>query len=95
MVTATQATKASFDKVKLTQSDIGESYGKIQSSDVVIALCQTEDELANHRMRLTFVKNRDYVGGREVETYIDLDKMLLCDLSFAQANGWIQPATTQ
>jgi replicative DNA helicase len=89
MVTATQATKASFDKIKLTQTDIGESYGKIQSSDVVIALCQTAEEVANNRMRLTIVKNRDYISGREIETYIDLDRMLLTDIEFAKANGWI------
>jgi replicative DNA helicase len=87
---ASQATRASFNKIKLTQSDVAESYGKIQSSDVVVALCQTEEELANHRMRMTFVKNRDYVPGREVEVYIDWDKMLLCDIAFARANGWIQ-----
>jgi len=89
VVTATQATRASFSKVKLTQADIGDSYGKVQSSDVVIALCQTEEELENKRMRLVLVKNRDYVGGKEVEVYIDLDKMLVTDLTFARQAGWI------
>jgi len=90
VVTASQATRASFNKIKLSQSDIADSYGKIQSSDVVVALCQTEEELANHRMRVTFVKNRDHIPGREIEVYIDWDKMLVSDLAFAKANGWIQ-----
>jgi len=90
VVTATQATKASFNKVKLTQADMGDSYGKVKSSDVVVALCQTEEEVTNHRMRVVFAKNRDYLPGREIELYCDLDRMLFTDLAFAKANGWIQ-----
>jgi replicative DNA helicase len=90
VVTATQSTRASFNKVKLTQADMGDSYGKVKSSDVVVALCQTDEELANNRMRLVFAKNRDYLPGREIELYCDLDRMLFCDLAFAKANGWIQ-----
>jgi len=90
IATATQATKASFNKIKLTQADMGNSYEKVKIADVIVALCQTDEELANHRMRLVFAKNRDNLPGREVEVYNDLDRMLFTDLNFARANGWIQ-----
>jgi hypothetical protein len=69
---------------------MGNSYEKVKISDVVVALCQTDEELVNHRMRLVFAKNRDNLPGREIEVYVDLDKMLFTDLVFAKANGWIQ-----
>ena len=61
----------------------------LQSSDVVISINQTAEELENKRMRLCVLKNRDYYRGLEIELYNDLDMMLLCDLIYAQHNGWL------
>jgi hypothetical protein len=89
IVTSTQSNRKSVEKTLVTEVDIGESYGKVQSSDVVLSLNQTVEELDNKRIRLSVIKNRDYIRNTEVEMYIDLDKMLICDLVFAQTNGWL------
>jgi hypothetical protein len=89
VVTATQGNRESSKHTLLTERDIGESYGKVQSSDVVIGINQTAEEYGNKRMRLGILKNRDYMKGQEIELHADLDKMLLCDLKFAQHNGWL------
>jgi len=89
IVTATQSTRASSKKILVTEIDVGESYGKVQSSDVVFSLNQTSEELENKRLRVAIIKNRDYYKGREIELFSDLDMMLMCDLYFAQMNGWL------
>lgn len=89
IITATQGTRDSSDKVLVTERDVGESYGKVQSSDVVLSLNQTADEVKTNRMRVAVIKNRDYTKGMEVEIYCDLDKMYMGDLKFAQEQGWI------
>jgi len=87
--TATQGTRESSKKALLGEADVGESYGKVQSSDVVISINQTPEEAQAKRMRLAFIKNRDYLRGTEVEVFVDLDKMALCDLIYAQKFGWL------
>lgn len=89
IVTATQSTRDSAKKVLVGVTDVGESYGKVQSSDVVLSLNQTPEEAENKRMRVAILKNRDYYSGMEVELYNNLDMMLMCDLQYAQTNGWL------
>lgn len=89
IITATQSTRDSAKKVLVGVQDVGESYGKVQSSDVVLSLNQTPEEAENKRMRVAILKNRDYYSGMEVELYNNLDMMLMCDLQFAQTNGWL------
>ena len=89
IITATQSNKASREKVLVTEMDVGESYGKVQSSDVVLSLNQNDNEYDTHRMRVAVLKNRDYYKGSITELYFDPDFMIACDLEFATTNGWI------
>jgi len=89
IVTATQGTRKSTEKVLLTDVDVGESYGKVQSSDVVLSLNQSPEAYQNKRMLVGTLKNRDYQKGNTAELYCNLDMMTMCDLMFAQMNGWL------
>jgi len=89
IITATQSNRDSSKKALVTDSDVGESYGKVQSSDVIISINQTPEELENKRMRLAVIKNRDYYKGAAIECFSDLDLMLVCDLLYAQQNSWL------
>lgn len=89
ILTATQGTRKSSEKVLVTEVDVGESYGKVQSSDIVLSINQTPEELANNRMRLSVIKNRDYLKGVEIELYVNFDWMMMTDLKTAQTNGWL------
>lgn len=90
VITATQSNRQSSRKTLVTEMDVGESFGKVQSSDVVLSLNQTPEEAENRRMRICVLKNRDYYKGMELEIYVDLDTMTMCDLYYAQINGWLK-----
>ena len=74
----------------VTTMDVGESFGKVQSSDVVLSLNQTEEEKGTHRMRIAVIKNRDYLTGGAPEMYVDLDKMMIIDIATAEERGWLE-----
>lgn len=90
VLSATQANRASLSKTKLTQANISESFGKVEIADVICALCQTDEEKSGNRMRLTLVKNRDYVSGSTIEVYFDPERMLLMDIERAHQLGILQ-----
>lgn len=90
VIVATQSNRKSSEKQLVTAMDVGESFGKVQSSDVVLSLNQTQDEIQNKRMRIAVIKNRDYLTGAAPEMYIDLDKMLICDLMTAIDKGLVE-----
>lgn len=90
VVTATQANREALSKLKPTEANVGESFGKVEVADVVIAICQTDDERKLKRARLAMLKNRDYVGGGCVEVFVDFDKMLLMDLDLASKMGLLE-----
>ena len=89
VVTATQSNRGSVNKTVITEVDVGESFGKVQSSDVVLTLNQTAEEADFNRIRVVVLKNRDFLRGRSVELYVDFNRMMICDLMFAQASGWL------
>jgi len=84
LVTGTQSNRRSAEKHLVTAMDVGESFGKVQSSDVVLSLNQDDDEKVKKRIRVAVLKNRDFVAGAAPEMYIDLDRMLICDLQTAK-----------
>jgi len=89
IVKNTQANRASLSKLKITEANVSESFGKIEVADVILALCQTDDERAAKRGRLVVLKNREHTSGSTLEFYIDFDKMMLSDLASAQKLGLI------
>ena len=90
VISATQANRASLSKLKITEANVSESFGKIEVADVVLALCQSEEEKQNKRARLSILKNRDYISGGCVEVYVDFDRMLLMGLDLANKLGLLQ-----
>ena len=76
--------------MKLTEANVSESFGKIEVSDVVLAICQTDEEKQNKRARISILKNRDYISGGCVEVYVDFDRMLLMGLDLAHKMGLLQ-----
>lgn len=58
IVTASQANRKSSNKLIVTMEDFAEDYAKAAISDVVIAICQTPEELESDMSRLYVCKNR-------------------------------------
>ena len=90
VLTATQCNRASLSKLKITEANVSESFGKVEVADVILALCQTDEERAAKRARLAVLKNRENTGGNTLEFYVDFDKMMLADLASAQRLGLIE-----
>jgi replicative DNA helicase len=57
--TASQAGRDSMTKEIVTLDTISEDIGKAMIADVIIAVCQTKDELAADKCRLFLAKSRD------------------------------------
>ena len=64
--TASQANRASLAKKTVTEADIAEDFGKAQTADVILALCQTKQEYEDQEMRIFIAKNRDSPAKIEV-----------------------------
>lgn len=67
MWSASQTGRDSFNKPVIRESDIAESIEKVAIADVVIALCQTEEEYNNSICRMFGAKVRDGERGFMVE----------------------------
>lgn len=57
--TATQTQRGSLNKARLDMDDVADSWEKAKIADVMVAMCQTEKELADSIMRWYLIKNRD------------------------------------
>jgi hypothetical protein len=84
IVKNTQANRASLSKPKITQAHVSESFGKIEVADLVLAICQNEDEFALKRGRLAILKNRDNITGATLELFMDFERMIIMDVELAQ-----------
>ncbi|KKN62973.1 hypothetical protein LCGC14_0506830 [marine sediment metagenome] len=60
---ASQANRAAYRKEVVSLEDIAEDIGKVNLSDIVVALCQTRKEEEKDRCRLFLAKVRDGVKG--------------------------------
>lgn len=63
VVTASQTGRSSFSSKVLQLSDVWECLEKVQVADVVLGVCQTDNERRRNLMRMAVLKNR--LGGHE------------------------------
>lgn len=82
--TATQSNRAALKKEVVGLEDLSESFDKAMIADVVVALCQTQEEEAAKppKMRLFVAKNRSERKGLIVPITTDFARMI-----FARAPG--------
>lgn len=66
--TASQTGRNSFAAKQIHMQDVAECIEKVRIADVIIGLCQTDDEQRRNRIRLALLKNR--LGGKE-NTLVD------------------------
>ena len=73
--TAAQTNRQGLSKEVVTLADLGESWEQAKISDVVLALCQTDEEYANDAMRIFGAKNRDNAKNFIIPLFVDLSTM--------------------
>ena len=59
VISVAQTTKSAVGKAILSIEDFGECFGQSKVADIVIGICQTEEEHAEGYIRLYLAKNRD------------------------------------
>jgi len=57
--TASQVGRNAYAKEIITEADIAEDIGKVNTADVVLAFCQTKEEQSKQRARFYLAKARD------------------------------------
>lgn len=75
--TASQSNRASLSKRVVKMDDIAEAFSKANIADLIIALCQTEDEKQSKTMRLFVAKTRMTSTNPIVSVIADPDRMII------------------
>ena len=71
MITASQANRGAVGADRIGIEDLAEAFDKAAISDVMIAICQTDEEQQNDRARLYWAKNR--IGRKHVEIPVSVN----------------------
>lgn len=71
MVTASQTNRSSVNKEIVTIGDLAEAFSKAHIADIMIALCQTQEEYDACVMRFFVAKNRNDRMGAEIRLRLD------------------------
>lgn len=82
--TASQVGRQAYSKEVIRPDDIAEDIGKVNIADVMIALCQTDDEAAHDRGRLYMAKVRDGKRGDIFDSKIYLDSQAIVTIGKAR-----------
>lgn len=69
MITASQSNRASIGARVVSLKHFAEDIQKANIADIVLSLCQTDDEAKQSKMRVFCCKNRSGVKGFQVENY--------------------------
>jgi replicative DNA helicase len=69
--TASQTNRGAVGKKVVTITDLGDSFKKAHEADVILALCQTDEEKIAKMARFFLAKNR--IGRNEIEFPVRLD----------------------
>jgi len=63
IITATQCNRQAVDKPVINMKDIAESFSKVQISDNIFTICQTDVEEVEKRLRIYFAGSRESATG--------------------------------
>jgi len=69
VITASQSNRASMGARTVSLQHFAEDIQKANISDVVLSLCQTDEEKRLNKMRIFCCKNRNYVVGFQIENW--------------------------
>lgn len=77
IITASQANRKAVSKLVITMEDFAEDFAKAAIADIVIAICQTPEELEENLCRLYLAKNRSTGKHPIIRTVMKTNTMYL------------------
>lgn len=78
---ATQTTRGATSKRIITIEDVADSFEKIRVADLVVTMCQTEDEQRLGQMRLFVAKNRDNAAYQTIDISVDWARVHMAEMT--------------
>lgn len=72
--TASQCNRQAVDKPVVKMKDIAESFSKVQISDHILTLCQTDEEVITKNFRVFFAGSREAETGKFVKMRYDWER---------------------
>lgn len=75
--TASQSNRAALNKRVVSMADVAEAYGKTNHADLILALCQTDEEKEDKEMRIFVAKTRMGETNPIITLHCDLSRMVL------------------
>lgn len=82
IVTASQCNRGAASKPIIRMEDIAEAYAKVQVADHIVALCGTDEERRENRMRLFFAGSREGNTGGVVRVRFNWTRALLKEVEY-------------
>lgn len=70
---ATQTNREAVNKIVYGMENVAECFEKVMIADIIVTICQTEDEYKNDLWRLFMAKNRGNRKGQEIEVEYNFD----------------------
>lgn len=90
--TASQGNRISLSKKTISMAEIAESFAKANVADLIIGMCQTDDEVLEKEMRLAVCKNRLGPTKPIVPVMCDPSRMLLRSMRGDDMQDvWLKP----
>jgi hypothetical protein len=81
--TACRATREAVGRRKISMNHMSKAFERIGVADLVLALCQTEQEKAERKMRVVPVAARNDSGDKVVDCKIDYERMSLTSVGLS------------
>lgn len=92
--TASQGNRVSLSKRTIDMRDIAEAFAKANIADLIIAICQTEEEKMEKEMRLYIAKTRMGETNPTIPVVADLRRMLMrSPTNYDREIHWNRPKT--
>ena len=84
LVTATQCNRAAASKPIIHMEDVAESYAKVQIADHIVAVCGTDEERKEKRLRLFFAGSREAETHKQIRIEFNWKKSLMKEVEEVQ-----------
>lgn len=82
--TAARATREAVGKKRISMNEMSKSFERVGIADMVLALCMTEQEKAERKMRIVPVAMRNDSGDKVVDCVVNYEKMLLTSVGLSE-----------
>jgi KaiC/GvpD/RAD55 family RecA-like ATPase len=90
IVTAWQVNRLGAEKHVIGKVDVSECWDVVKHADIIMGLNQNPEELANHRLRVNIIKQRESTARPIEYYYCNLDRMVIREQNEGELDGPVE-----